>query len=212
MAIREWFEKIIFKNGSLPAINDENLNEIQKKINNGINKAFYDAIPIGCGIDYYLSELPDERFLWGDGSEISRTEYAELFEKMGETYGSGDGETTFNLPDKREAVTTMKSSSQNLGTVVGSNSHKLTNDELPKITGSFTAWAGVVTNSESASFFSSSSGCFSKDSSSSKSGCYLAAPVGTDRTNDIINLNIGGEDALDMRQKTLVCNYIIKVK
>ena len=38
-----------------------------------------------------------------DGSEISRATYSELFKVFGETYGAGDGETTFNLPDFRGA-------------------------------------------------------------------------------------------------------------
>lgn len=38
-----------------------------------------------------------------DGSEISRETYSELFKVFGETYGAGDGETTFNLPDFRGA-------------------------------------------------------------------------------------------------------------
>lgn len=33
-----------------------------------------------------------------DGSEISRTEYANLFAVIGTSYGSGDGSTTFNVP------------------------------------------------------------------------------------------------------------------
>ena len=38
-----------------------------------------------------------------DGSEISRTTYNELFAVVGETFGAGDGATTFNLPDLRGA-------------------------------------------------------------------------------------------------------------
>lgn len=37
-------------------------------------------------------------YLLCDGREVSRTEYAELFAKIGTKYGTGDGETTFNLP------------------------------------------------------------------------------------------------------------------
>ena len=33
------------------------------------------------------------------GAEISRTTYAALFAVIGTTYGSGDGSTTFNLPN-----------------------------------------------------------------------------------------------------------------
>jgi microcystin-dependent protein len=36
-----------------------------------------------------------------DGSAISRTTYARLFGKYWIKYGSGDGSTTFNLPDVR---------------------------------------------------------------------------------------------------------------
>jgi microcystin-dependent protein len=36
-----------------------------------------------------------------DGSEISRSEYANLFDAIGVCWGIGDGSTSFNLPDLR---------------------------------------------------------------------------------------------------------------
>ena len=36
-----------------------------------------------------------------DGSEVSRTEYANLYDAIGVCWGIGDGSTTFNLPDLR---------------------------------------------------------------------------------------------------------------
>lgn len=42
---------------------------------------------------------PPEGFLICNGAEISRVTYADLFAAIGTTYGSGDGLTTFNLPD-----------------------------------------------------------------------------------------------------------------
>ena len=39
-----------------------------------------------------------------DGSAVSRTTYSNLYSAIGITYGSGDGSTTFNLPDLREAT------------------------------------------------------------------------------------------------------------
>jgi microcystin-dependent protein len=36
-----------------------------------------------------------------NGAAISRTQFAELFALIGTTYGTGDGSTTFNLPDLR---------------------------------------------------------------------------------------------------------------
>ncbi len=39
-----------------------------------------------------------------DGSEISRTTYADLFAAIGITWGAGNGTTTFNLPDTRRST------------------------------------------------------------------------------------------------------------
>lgn len=38
-----------------------------------------------------------------DGSAVSRQTYKELFDFLGVSCGEGDGETTFNLPDLRDA-------------------------------------------------------------------------------------------------------------
>ena len=40
-------------------------------------------------------------YLECDGSAVSRTTYADLFSALGTTWGSGDGSTTFNIPDAR---------------------------------------------------------------------------------------------------------------
>ena len=48
-------------------------------------------------------EAPDG-WLICNGSEVSRKKYAALFSVIKEHYGSGDGETTFNLPDLREST------------------------------------------------------------------------------------------------------------
>jgi microcystin-dependent protein len=40
-------------------------------------------------------------FLECNGAAVSRTTYASLFSAIGTTWGSGDGSTTFNLPDLR---------------------------------------------------------------------------------------------------------------
>ena len=42
--------------------------------------------------------LPDG-WLACDGTAVSRITYANLFSKIGTTYGSGDGSATFNLPN-----------------------------------------------------------------------------------------------------------------
>jgi microcystin-dependent protein len=60
-------------------------------------------LPSGIMFPYAGSSLPSG-FLYCDGSAISRTTYASLFTAIGTTWGSGDGSTTFNLPDFRGRV------------------------------------------------------------------------------------------------------------
>src|ERR1700742_5162977 len=61
-------------------------------------------VPLGAGMDYWLPTAPNSSFVFPIGQAISRTTYATLFAAMGTTYGTGDGSTTFNLPDKTGRV------------------------------------------------------------------------------------------------------------
>ena len=47
------------------------------------------------------TDVAPKNFLYCDGSAISRSVYSELFAEIGTNFGSGDGSTTFNLPDLR---------------------------------------------------------------------------------------------------------------
>lgn len=46
----------------------------------------------------FAGQTPPDGWLWCNGQEVSRTEYAELFAVIGTQYGQGDGSTTFTLP------------------------------------------------------------------------------------------------------------------
>ena len=65
-----------------------------------------------------------------DGSAISRTTYANLFAVVGTTYGSGDGSTTFNLPDLQDNHPIGVSGTKALGTKAGSASTTLATTNL----------------------------------------------------------------------------------
>lgn len=56
------------------------------------------AAPIGTRIMFDGASAPDD-YLLCDGSAISRTTYSDLYDVIGTTFGSGDGSTTFNVPD-----------------------------------------------------------------------------------------------------------------
>lgn len=71
-----------------------------------------------------------------DGSAVSRTTYADLFDAIGTAYGTGDGSTTFNLPDGRGrmfigAGTGTGLTARFLGDTGGAETHQLTLAEMP---------------------------------------------------------------------------------
>ena len=55
-------------------------------------------IPVGTIVMWAGSTAPTN-WLMCDGSAVSRTTYSTLFTVIGTTYGTGDGSTTFNLPN-----------------------------------------------------------------------------------------------------------------
>lgn len=50
---------------------------------------------------YFARDTAPAGWLKANGAAISRTTYAALFSVIGTTFGSGDGSTTFNIPDLR---------------------------------------------------------------------------------------------------------------
>lgn len=103
--------------------------------------------PVGTIFDYAGATAPDG-FLFCYGQALSRTTYKGLFDILGIVYGSGDGSTTFNLPDLRGRTVSgqddMGGVSANrltgitngidgdvLGGVGGSEGHTLTQTQMP---------------------------------------------------------------------------------
>ena len=54
--------------------------------------------PVGTIIAVAYTGVP-EGYMHCNGAAVGRTTYANLFSKIGTTYGAGDGSTTFNLPN-----------------------------------------------------------------------------------------------------------------
>lgn len=57
-------------------------------------------LPIGM-VSSFAGIVAPSGWIFCDGSAISRTTYSNLFDVIGVAHGSGDGSTTFNLPDYR---------------------------------------------------------------------------------------------------------------
>ena len=77
-----------------PAAGDEN-----KVLTGSGEWKYLSGIAIGQEVMHY-GTIPPPGCLVCDGSAVGRQTYPELYAVIGTTYGEGDGETTFNLPNR----------------------------------------------------------------------------------------------------------------
>lgn len=89
-----------------------------------------DSKEIGSVVAYAGEEIP-RGYIEADGKEVSRKAYSKLYKIIGTMYGSGDGRTTFNLPNASGKVIVGQGGSyKDLGDIGGEISHTLTTNEL----------------------------------------------------------------------------------
>ena len=67
---------------------------------NDLSWAAVAGVPAGAVI-YHAANTAPTGFLKANGAAVSRSTYAALFTAIGTTFGSGDGSSTFNVPDLR---------------------------------------------------------------------------------------------------------------
>jgi len=148
------------------------------------------------------------------GQAVSRTTYAELFSAIGTTYGSGDGSTTFNLPDLRGRAVAgqddMGGSSANrltnqsggldgdtLGATGGAETHTLTTSQMPSHSHTLGSNAKISTTFNT-------SGANTAVRRDSLSGSALDSFISGSTEA------AGGGAAHNNVQPTIILNYIIK--
>lgn len=95
-----------------------------------------ELMPIGVVLPYSGPTAPTAKWLLCQGQAISRTTYAGLFAVIGTSYGTGDGSTTFNLPDLRGRVpigsgTGSGLTARTLGASGGNEAEVLATTHLP---------------------------------------------------------------------------------
>lgn len=150
-------------NGTLYALN-EDLLLLQTKVENNS--------PIG-EIKMYAGDIAPAGYLLCQGQAISRSTYADLYKVIGDKFGSGDGSTTFNLPDMQNRVPVGASDTLELGQAGGENEHKLTVDEMPSHTHE------QETHAHNASGSSASAGSHTHSASSGSGGSHTHTVSGT---------------------------------
>ena len=90
-------------------------------------------LPAGSLFPYAGAATPGG-YLLCNGSAVSRSVYSDLFAAIGVTYGSGNGVTTFNLPDLQGRMVLGVSGSHTLGSTGGAENHTMTTNEMPSHT------------------------------------------------------------------------------
>jgi microcystin-dependent protein len=86
----------------------------------GENITGIQGLNTGLIIPWTDSSVPTG-YLECNGQAVSRSTYAALFAVIGTTYGSGNGSTTFTLPDLQDNITLSKSPNKALASTGGAN-------------------------------------------------------------------------------------------
>jgi microcystin-dependent protein len=180
------------------------------------------AVPVGV-VNPFAGATAPSGWLLCFGQAVSRTQYPVLFTTISTTYGSGDGSTTFNVPDMRgravagkddmggtaasRLTSTVLTASNTLGATGGAQTHTLTEAQMPVHT--------HIQNSHFHEIHRSNSAATSVGTDTSavyrtlvNTGAVYTNTQGQTATNQ----NAGSGTAHPIVQPTMVLNYIIKAQ
>lgn len=143
-------------------------------------------------------------WLLANGRALSRTDYASLFAAIGTTYGTGDGSTTFNIPDCRGVVVRGRDNGRGLDPNRAMGSYQI--DGAPEISGELNPMSYGGKSPVKGSFGNTSTNVVGKNSDSHNQ--YAPAyDFKASRSHATY-----GRSASEIRMKNIALNYFIKVK
>mgnify|MGYP003125337718 CR=1 FL=1 len=91
----------------------------------GANLTGIEGIPTATIVPWSSASVPTG-FLECNGQAVSRSTYSALFAIVSTTYGTGDGASTFNVPDLQDNVAVGKSNNKALASTGGANTVQAT--------------------------------------------------------------------------------------
>ncbi len=180
-------------------------------------------VPLLAGFDYWDTVAPNSCFIFPLGQALSRTTYAAAFARLGTTYGSGDGSTTFNVPDLGGRVRVMKEASASrltssffggnstvMGATGGAESQTLTLTQLPS--------ANLTSNAKQVTVFGRLNTTIGNTPGTNIAVDQLGSTsFGGSQSNATIDIGgqttpLGGSSAAHANvQPTITSNYVMRV-
>ncbi|TWI07876.1 phage tail protein [Bradyrhizobium daqingense] len=184
------------------------------------------SLPVGGVLPFTGSTAPNSSFVLAYGQGISRTTYSTYFSLVGTTYGTGDGSSTFNIPDlrgrviagrddmggsaaSRLSVTSITSGGPTtLGGSGGADTKTLATANLPPYTPAGTITNGAISISHNAVSLAANmtgGGAFS-------AGANAATITASQGASTFTGTAQGGTStAFSLAQPTIILNYLLRI-
>ena len=180
---------------------------------NGSGTVSWSPVPPTGVITAFAGSAAPIGYLLCDGSAVSRTTYSTLYNLIGTTYGTGNGSTTFNVPDLRSRTIVGSGqgtglTSRTLASTGGIESKTLAISEMPSHNHSITDPGHAHTQTTVNDDFNNSANNppgFTTDGGGSRTWNNINSST----TGISIN-NTGGGSAFSIMNPFLSLNYIIK--
>ncbi|BAQ86165.1 Microcystin-dependent protein (MdpB) [uncultured Mediterranean phage uvMED] len=147
--------------GALPALDGSSLTGIE-------------GTATGTILSWSTASIPSG-FLECDGTAVSRSTYSALFAVVGTTYGTGDGSSTFNLPNLADNVPVGKSNNKSLASTGGANTVAASGSVSGSTANATLSTAQLASHSHGSGFFNPNN---SSNAGMSNMGGGANAPAG----------------------------------